>query len=337
MLNYHNRLNHRLPQLMIRLLKFLSRKQQLIILPLIILALTFTSCHVIERKPQCAEVVNVKQSVSLREQPEADSRVKSTIPKGEQVEIIYHSSRWAHVKYKERDGYVKSEYLRLIGHEKELSVEDSSQMDIKSLFLKWFREATNTWWSMVLWLLFLISPIFVYFIFSESISVVWFRLWLLIILLIPAAFIAMCWIKVAVDIQHFFLWLGQLPLSVPWGPVIADTHNNIIIFVYTFITVGALYLLIVIGPLAVHRILSGIGEGSLILKVVYAVFISAIIIGTLDPCYTDSMPGMIEDLCRWFQTSWHIRLSEYSTHSDYEVLDVITILLNISFVTSFND
>lgn len=336
-MDFYNRLSPNFLQLINRLLKFFSRKRQLIILPLIILVFTVTSCRVHKNKSHYAEVVNVEQYVSLREQPNARSQVKCTIAKGELVVIIvYQKDGWAHVKYKEQDGYVKSQYLRYVGHKNDQALEPD-QSSLKPLLLKLFHDATNTWWSKVLWILMLISPLLVRFIFGESIAEEWFKIWLLVILLIPGTFIAMIWIKLAVDIQHFFLWLGQLPLSVPWGPVIADTHNKIIMFVYTFITAGALYILIVSAPLLIHRILYEWGEGNVFLNIVYAVYLSAIIIGTLDPHYTDSMPSMIADLCRYFQTEWDIHLSEYSTRSDYEVLDVVTIVLNIIMVIRFND
>lgn len=314
---------------------FLGKKQQWIVLLLIILVFTFTSCYEMVYEPQYAEIVNVKQYVSLREKPEGKSQVEGTIAKGEQVEVLlYENDGWAHVKYKEQYGYVKSQYLRLIELEDEQAIENTSGKSLISLLLD---DVKKSWWPKILLLFMLLSPLFARFIPNEIVADVWFKLWILVIMLIPASFIAMIWIKLTLYIQHLFLWIGQIPFIIDLGKLVAATNSKTIMFIYTFFSMGVVYLLIVIGPLLPLKMLNDVGKGRLVLKVVYAAFMSAIIIGTIDPDYTDSMPNIIADFCRWFQSSWNIHLSEYSNRSDYAVIDTITILASLYLLFRFND
>lgn len=294
---------------------------------LLILVFTVSSCNEMVYEPQYAEVVNVKQYVSLREKPDVKSQVMCKIPKGKWVEImLFQNDGWAHVKYDEQYGYVKSQYLRLLEHENEQVVEKTNQTSNKSLISNLIEDVKNSWWPKILLLFMILSPLLIRFSPNEYIANIWFKLWVMTLLLIPAPLLAMIWIKLALYLQHFLLWVGQLPFLDFWGQLVEAINSKTIMFIYTFCTMGIVYFVIVIVPFLPLLLLYEAGKGKLVLKVFYGVYMSAIIIGTVDPDYTNSMPNLIADLCRWFQSSWNIHLSEYSNQSDFAVIDTVTIL-----------
>lgn len=60
---------------------------------------------------QTAIVYNVDRAVNMRKKPDSDSKLITSIPKGEVVEIVKKSGKWYLVKYGDKEGYCYAKYL----------------------------------------------------------------------------------------------------------------------------------------------------------------------------------------------------------------------------------